>query len=758
MRFNWFPWRFIIRRIARSHGLLDPVLLLSQLNKFAQPSEVAAPVELIRASLVLHARGLLNARTIQTNLDWIWPFWVQRQFDPMDAAFVPRSYTLTNVNLSHRNWTAVGLPDCDSFPIVDPRGMVTPFFDGWSLDGWIVGEDGAELLPCRVDEAGQQVMYAQDRWVVETRVLQNGLRLKTVAQVVVEEKKVLCRLSYQAVSDRPAVFVAALRPCNPEGISFIHDISVSDDHRTWCVNRNRCITLDPPMERHCVSAFHEGDVHRNLMDGEDKPAVQCRVGMASAAALYDLKPNHPLSLTVDIDLSRDSEIPELFPAGGPVPWSDALAGLCRLSIPDAKIQFLYDVALRSIILHSPLDVYPGPFYYKRFWFRDAVYILQAMICTGMMDRAERLIDRFPGRQGMDGYFHSQKGEWDSNGQVMWIMRLFTDVTGRPLKPEWKQAVVRAGKWIQRKRLSSDLEAPHAGLLPAGFSAEHLGHNDYYYWDDFWSVAGLYAGAALLDREGDETNGSLFRKEADDLMACIDRSLEKTRALRRHDGIPAAPERRMDSGAIGSVVAGYPLQLWAPDDPRLCGTLEFLLEHCFVQNGFFQDIFHSGYNMYLSLHCAQVLLRAGDDRYLPIIGRVVELASPTGQWPEAIHPHTLGGCQGDGQHIWAAAEWVMMLRNMFVREEEDRLVLLQGIPEKWLDSGEEIVFGPVHTAFGTLRIRLFPEEAESALYWDAQWRKDPPILDICLPGFEKRAVNGGEARSVSLIRTGPQSRY
>ncbi len=22
--------------------------------------------------------------------------------------------------------------------LVDPRGLVTPFFDGWSLDGWVV--------------------------------------------------------------------------------------------------------------------------------------------------------------------------------------------------------------------------------------------------------------------------------------------------------------------------------------------------------------------------------------------------------------------------------------------------------------------------------------------------------------------------------------------------------------------------------------------------------------------------------------------
>lgn len=56
--------------------------LILSFGKSTYPSEVAAPVELLRAGLVFQARPLLNARTIQTHLDWIWPFWVQRQFDP----------------------------------------------------------------------------------------------------------------------------------------------------------------------------------------------------------------------------------------------------------------------------------------------------------------------------------------------------------------------------------------------------------------------------------------------------------------------------------------------------------------------------------------------------------------------------------------------------------------------------------------------------------------------------------------------------
>ena len=86
MWMKWLPWRFIVRNVARRQGFLDPITLVSRLQRFSQPSEVAAPTELLRSGAVLHARGLMNSQAIQHNLDWIWPYWVQRQFDPLDDA------------------------------------------------------------------------------------------------------------------------------------------------------------------------------------------------------------------------------------------------------------------------------------------------------------------------------------------------------------------------------------------------------------------------------------------------------------------------------------------------------------------------------------------------------------------------------------------------------------------------------------------------------------------------------------------------
>ena len=83
MWFIRFIWKYLVRRIARSHGFLDPIALLGQLRKFTPPSEVSEPIELLRAGALFHARGLINRNAIQHNLDWIWPYWVEQQFDPL---------------------------------------------------------------------------------------------------------------------------------------------------------------------------------------------------------------------------------------------------------------------------------------------------------------------------------------------------------------------------------------------------------------------------------------------------------------------------------------------------------------------------------------------------------------------------------------------------------------------------------------------------------------------------------------------------
>jgi len=737
MLFKWLPWKYMVRRVARHHGFLDPILVMSRLGKFAQPSEVGEPIELLRAGLVFHARGLMNTRAIQNNLDWIWPYWVERQFNPHDSSFIPRAFSISHINLSHRNWTCVGVPDSPYLPIVDPSGLVTPYYDGWSLDAWILQTDGTRLIPSKSKDAAQTLELEAAGVAVETVQGEAGILLESRVEAVPEGKTGECRVRLQASSDKPGWLVVSLRPYNPEGISFIHDVRLEADRKRWTINGFPAVAFSEGAHLHFSSEYHVGDVFHKLLDeskAEDMGS-HCKVGLATAAAMFPLEPGKRKILDLRIDLAGDRETPKQFPVRHPPqPWGPALKGLARVDTPDARFNFLYDAAIRTLILHSPGEVFPGPYTYKRFWFRDAAFILNAMLAAGMDDRVERTLDTFPGKQSLGGYYLSQEGEWDSNGEALWILQRFCEFTGRKAKPEWLSSIAKGAEWIHRKRIGKHKDPRVVGLFPAGFSAEHLGPNDYYFWDDFWGVAGLQAAARLLSGTAHDTAAAHAKTGATDFLAAIDRSLEAAAAGQKLEGaLPASPLRRMDSGAIGSLAVSYPLTLWSGDDARVKATLEFLLGHCMFKGTFFQDMIHSGMNAYLTLHMAQCLLRADDPRFFQLIKDTAAVASPTGQWPEAIHPHTLGGCMGDGQHVWAAAEWVLVLRNMFMREEDRVLVIGSGIPEEWLRTGKPMSFGPGPTTFGPLSVSIRPGAEGVRVSWRGEWRSRPQCIVVKLPG-------------------------
>lgn len=737
---RWFPWRFLLRHAARRHGFLDPFSLIARLEKFAQPAEVAAPLELVRAGAIFHARGLVNSQAIQHNLDWIWPYWVECQFNPHDKAFLPRAFSVTHVNLTHRNWTAVGEPDSHELPLVDPRGLVIPLYDGWSIDAWVIEREGHDLIPSRLKTAEQSMQF--DPYAIITTAKNECSSLDSSVHLKRKKQHKECVISYKAQSTKPAFLVISVRPYNVEGISFIDSLKLGETRDELLVNDEHRVSVScvPTIVR--MSTYNKGDVAQKIKEeiesgtiGEDDDLkVKCNVGMATAAMIYELPVQQPFDLTVTISLKWKKDHAKeaaRLPGDEKELWQEVVSQTARLEIPDKKMQFLYDAAVRSLILHSYKDVYPGPYTYKRFWFRDAAFILNTMISIGLTTRARPIIEDFPKKQTPLGYFLSQEGEWDANGEALWAMWRYYSLTGSVPSKKIMKAVIKGAKWIINKRLVKEVDSRHAGLFPAGFSAEHFGPNDYYYWDDFWGVVGLRAAGELCLLTGKRKEANNYETVSAEFMRAIEMSLQKVSEQLQRQAIPASPYRRLDGGAIGSMVAGYPLQLLQGNDERLKETVDFLYKNCLVDGAFFHDLTHSGINAYLTLHIAQVMLRAKDTRFYSLVEAVARFASPTGQWPEAIHPITRGGCMGDGQHIWAAAEWLMMLRNMFVREEEKTLILCSGIPSIWWQKRETMSFGPTLTQYGNVSVRISFEE-QTTITWSVEKRQLCRSIHILLP--------------------------
>ncbi len=752
---RWLPWRFLVKRAAKAHGIIDPLALLARLRRFTQPSEVQEPIELLRAGIIFHARGLINTKAIQHNLDWVWPYWVERQFNPDDPSFIPRAFSFSHVNLTHRNWTAVGCPDLPLYPLVDPRGLVTPLYDGWSIDFWLLSENGDVLLPSKLDEARQELILSPNLAVM-TEASSRGMKIVSRASLETEGDAPFLKIDATCSCMHGGWLVAAVRPYNPEGVQFIEKIRYLDSSNELLVNGKIPVMFDRAPEKTVFSDYDSGDVI-NQLEKTSGAKIDCKVGMATAAALFPFPGGKEGSLELKVPLKSD--LPkkastrqgfEHVPANDS--WVEKLSKTPSLQIPDEKIKFLYDAAVRTMIMLSADDIVPGPYTYRRFWFRDACFMLNVLMALGLTDRAKRILDTFPSRQKNNGYFQSQEGEWDSNGQVLWIMDRYQRLTGEKPGDDWLNAVARGAEWIVKKRIRNDDADLHAGLFPPGFSAEHLGPNDYYYWDDFWGVAGLRSASRLLGLAKQNEQSRRFDIEAHRFEESIFKSIDGIPESRSQGAIPASPYRRIDAGAVGSLVADYPLQITPPGDRRIRKTAELMMERFFHKGAFFQDIVHSGMNVYLTIDIAETLLREKDLRYRDLLKTVAGLASPTGQWPEAIHPFTLGGCMGDGQHGWAGAEWAMLIRNLFVREEGKTLILGSGILPEWIESGNTLSFGPTKTPFGPVSVKLFRKNGTTMFEIGADFstvphRPETVIVDV--PGYKKAHIEYTDQSLFSL---------
>src|SRR5688572_11774584 len=262
---SWIPWQAVLSRVARGYGFIDPVTVLRRLRAFAKPSEVGEPIELLRAGVVFHARGLVNTRAIQFNLDWVWPYWVEQQFNPHSVSFIPRAFSFSHINLTHRNWTAVGMPDVPHYPIVDPRGLVTPLFDGWSLDFWIVG-DGSPLLPSRCERV-EQALRLGENLVVQTRVSEAVRSIESEVWMERDGSKTSCVIHLNAHGAGNDRLIVAARPYNPEGVSFIDSIAFASDQRSWTINGIDVVEFARAPERCAGSCYESGDVFHALARG-----------------------------------------------------------------------------------------------------------------------------------------------------------------------------------------------------------------------------------------------------------------------------------------------------------------------------------------------------------------------------------------------------------------------------------------------------------------------------------------------------------
>ena len=714
-------------------------------NKLGSVENIGFPKELMQLSAPVIIRGLANFSIFQMNSDWVYPYWVHRQLDPSSESFVARSQNPLLINITHRNWTLLGSPNGRHEAIVDPRGLVTPLPREWSMDVWLALA-GEVFFPSTMENVSQQ--FDADAPRLTTTFAANGIVVEQEhfveptnhdLDIFFGQVRIANTLSQQSSG---TVFVA-IRPFNPEGIAPVRTIEFTTDRVVFINGLLGIVFAEKPDWVYCsnktdgdsatfvrsLAGEKAGKSDRDF--GAFRNVVRCNHGLATgiAAFNFDLGAGEEKKIHYSVALGSDDVLKKRPPKKTwrvsfekrkrrhEERWRAEVKGGAQFRIADERLQKLFDACRLTLLELNDGDfISPGAFLYHHFWYRDSVPMVRALDQLGFSKRARQIIDAFPERLTGDGFFKGPDGEWDSNGSVMWSVYQHYLLTRSELwLRSWYINLGKAAQWITRMRKKSvNHPALAKGLMPEGISAEHLGTVDQYFWDSFWSLAGLEAFDKISELLNRKRRDKTLRKEIHDFEQSLYSSFEKIERRIGEPLIPSAPGRTFDESAIGSICCIYPLDLFNGNVPSALNTATRLYERYVDEKGFFHPFIHSGYNPYLTLHLAHCFLHFKDyDLAWKIGDSIFKQAGPTYSLPEAIHPRTGGGSMGDGHHGWAAAEIILFIRECLICERGDELFLFEGAGRRLIKEGvdAEIINAP--TMFGKISCALRFESARRA---------------------------------------------
>jgi len=764
---------YVLGRALKSLRL--PELTLQHIELAGALSEVDGtgfPEELFQLSAPMVARGLHNYAVLQMRRDWVFPYWVRQQLDHEGPGFVPRSQNPLLLNVTQRNWTALGSPTGKHEAIIDPRGLATPLPREWSVDTWIA-VDGKTFFPSNARDARQDIASGIPRLTTSFDFDGLGVELEHFVDSTNQLLDIL--FGCATVTNRldrtlTACVGIAVRPFNPEGIAPVQRIEHVSP-RMVSVNRTVGVVFAADPDGFYSSTGSAGDgsalfaaacgARRNGKAPALESSARCPQGLASGFALYrfELPPAAAQRVHWSVALGAEAELRRKKTKTSwrvsyakrksrhEERWKEEVSRGARFLFSDEHCQKIFDASLLALLeLQEGEFISPGPFLYHHFWYRDAGPMLRALDIAGHPNRVRQVLDAFPRRMTPEGFFRGPAGEWDSNGIVLWsIYHHFLLTRSESWLRKHLDILEKGARWIMRMRRNShNGKAVTHGIMPASLSAEHLGTVDQYFWDSFWSLAGVKALCAALAALGMEDSITPYSREVHEFERVLKEVLESIKTREGEELIPATPTRGFDETAIGSVCAVYPLELFGRSFAPAERTLRKIAERFVETRGFFHPVIHSGYNPYLTLQVAHsfLYLGEGEDAWR-IAGTILSNMKPPYSLPEAIHPKTGGGAMGDGHHGWAAAEVILFLRDCVVREVDDELRLFEFAIPQLVSRGKDCSFKNLPTEFGTISASLRFESAERAtLEFEASFFEGhrPRTVSFHLPFEAKRIVS------------------
>ncbi|MBN2191091.1 MAG: hypothetical protein JW728_07780, partial [Candidatus Aureabacteria bacterium] len=425
---------------------------------------------------------------------------------------------------------------------------------------------------------------------------------------------------------------------------------------------------------------------------------------------------------LNLDFERNLELAKAF-------WKGIVP--LKLTVPDRRYEdCFYSSVYYMLIMMNGDEIYPGPFAYKTFFLHDAVEMAGALDKVGLNKLVQGALKHFTYNEG-DGYLDGLGG---SSFALFEHYRMTKDKEYlRSVYPR----ILKACEIIRDKRkpnLKPGLkDSVLYGLLPPSVSQDNFNLPSHLYQDNWWTMIGLKAGAEAAKVLGKKEDARWMEEEYNSLRECTLASIEKVMERENISYMPAfadywPPEERKidpDHRILGEAqmcsshrTPLFPGQSLGIDVPKDLFARSY--RHYWDVAGKFSGYDGGWYVEYEQVFWGYNIMIVHPLMYVGMEGvalkslewSISNLSCPGG-WMEAMPSvedeqgfRRIGeGIIGDVPHGWVAGYYVLLLRNMLLREENGSLLLLSCVPEKWFDDGKVIEIENAPTYFGNVNFKV-----------------------------------------------------
>ena len=650
--------------------------------------------------------------------DRLFPWWLERQLDPLSPDVLPGPGGFRNS--THRNWALLGTVGGPERGAIDPRGLITPVADGWSLDWW-VGADDAWHLPSRTHGIRQALV--DDSPIVETTMripsgefvhrawaVAAGNGVPAGGAIIVEMTN---------SSPVPVALALAVRPFGPTAIAPISHIDI--DGTSVIVDGLVTMILPKLPSRYATGSDVSGDSVRPTLDGTATGqwpvgGISCESGSASASMIFPLPhtatlrvmlplvPQAPAQVNAEPAAAADSE---RVVSG----WEAQSRRAPRLEFPERRFPAALNAARRFALLHAAGDD-AGAWPPAAVGALDTAELCVALDQHGFHVEAERILLGFADRQKLDGMFEGETDRTDSPGAWLHAVAEHIRLSGDPsLAEALVGPIAKAAHALRRRQLGRRFSRrSDAGLFPAGEGPS-------------WAP------------QGEE-------RRAHDIEWALRGYLDAEFALRIAGQDDAADEIASFAGNLEASVA---------QRARFVSP-----EPIVVKGGVWHETGNAGFSPRRTAMLAMQRLDAGDVGAFDQLAWMLDIGAPIATWPEFVHPRSGGGCAGQGHHGPSTASFLRLARTIALIERPAGLHVLPVVPDAWF--GQSIEMHDVPTQHGLLSLAVRWHGERPAVLWDVEPHADGRVNDIVAAGTPFRlSVPGldpiwstGERRGEALL--------